>query len=1079
MSLTVRDVENLEEDLLRIGKADGSFGESTLLGLVDCYESEAPGADILDQQSFAQLCECIRSSTDEAARHLALGILAVIQHDGRERPERARFVLRFGIRHLVSRLGHRFGWHGIPLPPADEEAADQLFEVARGDSTYSDEILLSGARAFIDRFEESPDMFGRFAEDLRVLLHVLTREGASEEQKDIARAALVYFVEASDAIPDHLGPVGLLDDALVVRRAVERIMPGRSVLGGFLDSFIGDWPFLRDLHLSTEAGTYTLSEFMIINVAMILADAPDESGSKRRAVVLSTIPPPLPFLIGFVCALAAVRTYADRDDPPILDVGQRLAHRETGAELIFEAYGRYEGRRFVNCSVDEATHFKARHPGKKSAGEVTQSRPMTDLASLVPSNRGSSRLRRGSLNLDRSAAQIGPLERTFGTTSPISIPADAPEVIVIAPVGATKDLANELTLHGSPLIDIISIAQARLDASEIENVELGSRPTGHPLLTIVPSSAEAYELATMGEKKVAAVIGPVRPNATDAANFRKLADDGIAVLALVEENDVESLETLERADFDLWAWDEEWLGYLRWPPFNARGRNHPIAKHERSLANQSSASVEVVRLEFDELDLAFEQLERLQEVARQRDDDLLESAAADGFRTLVSLCRQCVGPAPEPHFGLERFKEHLRSGTTWWSAEAQSAAEQSIDRLEASIRSLRENNPKHEFIFTWSKDNPAATIVTNRQIAERALEAPELSGPTWSVGTRGGFVSTPVLIPAWLGKTQMERVLVPPVSMDLTLALYGPEILWYQALAKRRQASRRRIKALVREHPLISFPSTRLECVPRRDEGPQQTWIVDEVIERARRNLALTELARLGEEETSASLVYFAGGHWAAFSSEYRLNKVTGLDAANESRPDEALRDVTVADLRPGDLVVMVRGSDSDAIRHAADQMLPAGAREMAAEWRAALVRFHEAGHSQADIRRRLAAQGCKRVPQTIRGWLCDDRIIGPKDALDGTIEAIQRTTGDEQLLARLDGCKNAIQLVRSTHFIVAQELYRKVLERTREWLDIDTSPDQLVEVENRLVVLTVEAVDRSPAMVPRSVMNRLREEAA
>ena len=95
---------------------------------------------------------------------------------------------------------------------------------------------------------------------------------------------------------------------------------------------------------------------------------------------------------------------------------------------------------------------------------------------------------------------------------------------------------------------------------------------------------------------------------------------------------------------------------------------------------------------------------------------------------------------------------------------------------------------------------------------------------------------------------------------------------------------------------------------------------------------------------------------------------------------------------------------------------------------------------------------------------------------MTGTIEAIQQATGDAVLLEKLERCKEAIRLVRSKHFEIANRLARTVLEKAREWLDAETPPEELVEVEERLVLLTVEAIDPEPVPVPRSSLNRLRE---
>ena len=131
------------------------------------------------------------------------------------------------------------------------------------------------------------------------------------------------------------------------------------------------------------------------------------------------------------------------------------------------------------------------------------------------------------------------------------------------------------------------------------------------------------------------------------------------------------------------------------------------------------------------------------------------------------------------------------------------------------------------------------------------------------------------------------------------------------------------------------------------------------------------------------------------------------------------------------------------------------------------------------ELKSRLDKVGCRRNVQTIRGWARNERIIGPKDALQGTIRDIQKATGDPELRERLSECETAIHTVRSAHFTVAARLAKQVMERAREWLDADTRPDEVVEVEERLVLLTVESIDSELATIPRSALNRLREESA
>jgi len=627
------------------------------------------------------------------------------------------------------------------------------------------------------------------------------------------------------------------------------------------------------------------------------------------------------------------------------------------------------------------------------------------------------------------------------------------------------------------------MGQARVDEDDIVNTRwTKDGPGGDDLLTVVRTSAEALELAEQADLDVLAVVAGVRPGSTDAANLRRLAGDGIPVLAVVEERDEEAQETFQRGGFRFWSWDEDWLRYLRWPSRGTQSTSHPVAAYEGRFRARASARVEVVELDLPALDDAKSALERLDRLSREREDESLEAAVGGGFGTLVQLCRACVGSLERPIKSLESFRLHVQSGTRWWPDEAVAAAEAALAALEAAISLLREKNPKQEFLSSWARTNPAGLVGAPPFVREAAGAMPEFAGLTWLAGAGRSVVTGPLLVPSWMGRVTMERLLVPPASPNVTLALYGPELSWYRSLTRRRTKSRERIRRLVQDRSTIPLAPRGVEAPlpapPPVDEPSSAEPLVDEIVDRVRRAHVLRRLGGdAAGDEAPARLVYFAGGAWVPFGPNHSVNTVTHLVESGPSGDSDTLREISASELRSGDIVVMVRGSSHDALRHGADILLPAGAREMATLWRAALQRCLDAGHTSTELRKQLEREGCRRTAQTIRNWLTNERIIGPKDALTGTMEAIQKATGDPELGEKLQACKEAIHTVRGTHFTVAHQLAVRVLERAREWLDADTRPDELVEVEERLVLLTVDSVDAELAEVPRGALNRLREE--
>ena len=223
----------------------------------------------------------------------------------------------------------------------------------------------------------------------------------------------------------------------------------------------------------------------------------------------------------------------------------------------------------------------------------------------------------------------------------------------------------------------------------------------------------------------------------------------------------------------------------------------------------------------------------------------------------------------------------------------------------------------------------------------------------------------------------------------------------------------------------------------------------------------------------SARLVQFAGGHWAAFTELHRVHTVTHLVGVERSRDDE-IRETVASELVPGDLVLLLRGTDRDALREAVDAVAPSGTRDIAAVWQRALQRY-ASSRTTDELVRRLATAGCRRTRGTVERWLVDDSMIGPRGADD--VRAILSVTRDDELSAALATCLTAVSTLRGLHVKMAGVLAARVRERARQWLDAGAVPDELVEIEHRLVLATVESLDEQLLDVPRALANRLQSD--
>ena len=65
--------------------------------------------------------------------------------------------------------------------------------------------------------------FGPFVDDLNQMYHQYLNSEISKEERTILGSGLLYFVLATDAIPDFMFPIGYLDDALAIQITRDRL----------------------------------------------------------------------------------------------------------------------------------------------------------------------------------------------------------------------------------------------------------------------------------------------------------------------------------------------------------------------------------------------------------------------------------------------------------------------------------------------------------------------------------------------------------------------------------------------------------------------------------------------------------------------------------------------------------------------------------------------------------------------------------------------------------------------------------------------------------------------------------------
>jgi uncharacterized membrane protein YkvA (DUF1232 family) len=75
---------------------------------------------------------------------------------------------------------------------------------------------------------KSVNSAGPFIEELKRMYQLYCRDDITLEERAILGSGLLYFVSATDVIPDYVFPLGYLDDAIAVQIVLERLQSIRN-----------------------------------------------------------------------------------------------------------------------------------------------------------------------------------------------------------------------------------------------------------------------------------------------------------------------------------------------------------------------------------------------------------------------------------------------------------------------------------------------------------------------------------------------------------------------------------------------------------------------------------------------------------------------------------------------------------------------------------------------------------------------------------------------------------------------------------------------------------------------------------
>ena len=1024
-------------------------------------------------EPIAKLAAVTRNLENKRAAEIALGALAFVRRELKNNESRCLAVLRFAQQRVEAIKDDGNYWANVILDADDEENARALFEAAIGDTSYSEQDLINTARAFVQSHNEANSIFGRLAADLDVLVGIL-EDASSDEYVEIARAALTYFAETADAIPDDLGILGLLDDVYIVQQAVNKIRLGRASLTAYLEDRIRRWPFLKNLEFTVDGRPTPASDYILANSALLL-DVLEPNASST--VVLVPDAGPLPYLLGFVATLAQMSKVV-KSDGAILQRGDRLIDRDGKGEVVFKGYLREEDLTLVSCDPQLATHVEVVHPAKGRKPEMLHKIPIAELGNFRQTAMGDNQRRRSTSNINIDEREAGPLEQLFGSSTPLPfLDPHLPFVLVVAPIETTKRLSKDLELFGVAARDVVPTGQLRREEDGFDISRWSTLGTGgEPILCVVRSVDEAYEVVASSpfeSRRVSAVVTTVQPGSADVSQLVRIVELGVGVLAFVAPEDSDTLEVFADRDLSFWSWDKDWFELLYRPRVEA-STEHTLIAYERDLNQRFRVTNQVEMVQLDELSELTTLLGTMGQ-GHNADNEPLMNWVRQAWWILPRFFR-CLTPITQD--ALVEFEKAIgnlasarRANQYRWSEESMNDGAKIVELFERTLMMLAQCNPKHERLISLATENPGATVWVPQR--DRALVTEELADA--EVRVLSGNVSegeqTFRIIPAWYGRSRMEALAFASSYERQTLLLYDPEVEWFRKAKQRHERTISKTRELATRYSAI--PIDKQEYSP-----PHLVPVVgsrfDDLDEVLRKSIYsfVDQTRRDTDEQVSATVVGFVGGSWAAFTPAHRIVVVSHL--INAQGGDDEVESTIVADLRVGDTILLLRGSDRDAIRERANLSLSEETISAADTWKRALRTYVKANPSLEDLRQKLSRAGCEKSVQTIRTWISNDYAIGPQQA-PSVIAAIAETTGSTELFAGQEKCLVAIRAVRGAHSAAGRWLAKRVIERAREWAEAGATPDDLVELEDQLVMVTVDFVDASQTEVPTHLVNQLQ----
>lgn len=591
----------------------------------------------------------------------------------------------------------------------------------------------------------------------------------------------------------------------------------------------------------------------------------------------------------------------------------------------------------------------------------------------------------------------------------------------------------------------------------------------------------------------------------------EILDAGCPVLSVMERGEVEYVDLLAQRAFGIWVWLKKDLKGLE----TLTGGSDPYQPNA-SFAPFNRARQNFVRQRIEEHvctdDLIQSAAENLEILDSQLNQNQPEKMGLVGhlygcLLRLSSLVRPVLHDAgtswaEKLSNRVEQIESEVIRNTIWLGDDAVSTARGLLDDLRGILAS--NGNPEVGKVeelrklikVADSREHPIAVVVGHSDEVAPA-EGYWKSNLGELVNVDFCFPSTidmdtnysQIIICGWLGAKKMHQLVHSFLAPETTVLVYPFERSWFQS-AKRKWNSESpsglnatEKAMLLRLDAAVLSPDDGEEEDELSIEEPTATFDIDDFELRVRSYIraAYATAGIAGESTVEARLAVCSDGRFVFLTDSYKVSVVTDIVTGKAGESDEIPRK-TIADLVNGDYVLFREGSQEDLLREIADHGLEQAGkghlRQVAGLWKKALKEFvdsHDLGVEEAWALLWLA--GLERTEFTIRHWLTDEDIIGPRRHND--LEIIANVTNNAELKTRLAEVGRAITEVRGAHLQASNYLAKRLLSEVPKHLGSVMTESITVDLEGigTAVIARVEDIAEELTTVAFSKANRLLQE--